>query len=212
MGEILIKGKPFYFKEEDITYENSTAIDKTIATKNLLDFKQILEKHGLTFFLMHGTLLGAIRDNDFISYDIDIDTCIMDEETLIELIPALAEAGLLLCRFEKHVIYSFIRDNVYIDVYIVNQLEGLIKPFYVRYLYRIIPRKYFVGHHSMTFIGEEFRIPNHAIRMLEFWYGKNWQIPIANSPSNDEDKIGKFLSHHMKFLFKPLRKKKKNSY
>lgn len=208
MGEILIKGKPFTFQEVDLSYETAQAIDKSVAKNNLLDFKKILDQHQLDFYIMHGTLLGAIREHDFIKHDIDIDTCLIDEEALVELIPQLSEAGLQLCRYEKNVIYSFIRDNVYIDVYIVNLLEGLISPFYVRYLYRIIPRKYFRGKATINFLGETFRIPKHAIKLLEFWYGKNWRTPINDFPSNDEDKVGSFLWKQMRILFKPLKKKK----
>lgn len=208
MGEILIKGQLFTFQEVNLSYETATAIDKSIAKRNLLDFKKVLDQHHLTFLIMHGTLLGAIREHDFIKHDIDIDTCTMDEEGLINVIPALAKVGLKLCRFENNMLYSFIRDNVYIDVYIVNELEGLIKPFYVRYLHRIIPRKYFKNHRTMEFQGENFNIPNHALKLLEFWYGKNWRTPIDNFPSNDEDKIGNFLWKQMRILFKPIGKKK----
>lgn len=207
MGEILIKGKPFAFQELEITYENATTIDKSIAKRNLLDFKKILDQHHITFLIMHGTLLGAIREHEFIKHDIDIDTCTMNEEGLVDIIPSLSEVGLKLCRYEKNVIYSFIRDNVYIDVYIVNELEGLIKPFYVRYLYRVIPKKYFKNHRTIEFQGEYFKIPNHALKLLEFWYGKNWRTPIDNFPSNDEDKVGRFLWKHMRILFKPIGKK-----
>ncbi|QIU93779.1 LicD family protein [Bacteroides faecium] len=206
MGQIIIKEQPFHFDEIDLTYENSIIIDSSIAKQNLLDFKAVLDKRGIKFLLMHGTLLGAIREQQFIKHDIDIDTCTFEEEKLVEVIPELSQAGLKLCRYEKNVIYSFIRNNVYIDVYIVNKLKGLISPFYVRYLYRIIPRKYFRCTKKMIFLGETFKIPNHSIKLLEFWYGKDWQTPISNSPSNDEDKRGTYLEQHRRFLFRPIYK------
>ncbi len=64
------------------------------------------------------------------------------KKKLIEAIPALDKVGLKLCRYESNILYSFIRNGVYIDVYIVNKLKGLISPFYVRYLHYIIPRKF----------------------------------------------------------------------
>lgn len=206
MGEININGKNFIFQDIEITYENASIIDPSIAKRNLLDFKKILDKYQVKFLIMHGTLLGAIREHGFIKHDIDIDTCTLDEKRLVEVIPALDKAGLKLCRYEKNLIYSFIRDGVYIDVYIVNKLQGLIRPFYVRYLWRIIPRKYFRHIKKMDFLGESFNIPSHSIELLEFWYGKEWRIPISNAPSNDEDPRGTYLEKHKRFLFRPIHK------
>lgn len=206
MGEIIIKGEIFTYDSISLTYENASIIDSNIARNNLLSFKKILDEHHVQFLIMHGTLLGAIREHDFIKHDIDIDTCVINENALIELIPLLKEKGLLLCRHIPHVIYTFIKDNVYIDVYIVNKLQGLIRPFYVRYLERIIPRKYFIMPGKIKFIGETFRIPNHSLQLLEFWYGENWRTPISDSPSNDEDKRGSYLEKNRRFLFRPIHK------
>lgn len=206
MGEIIINGKPFHFEELELTYENTTTIDPSIAKQNLLDFKNVLDKHGVKFFITHGTLLGAIREKDFIKHDIDIDTSTLDENGLINTIPALDQIGLKLCRYESNVIYSFIRNGIYIDVYIAKKLQGLIRPFYVKYINHIIPRKYFRHTKKIHFIGERFDIPNHSIQLLEFWYGKDWQTPISNTPSNDEDPRGTYLEKHRRFLFRPIHK------
>lgn len=206
MGTINIKGKAFTFKDVELTYENSTIIDPSTAKQNLLDFKQVLDSNHVKFLIMHGTLLGAIREKAFIKHDIDIDTCTIDEEGLINIVPELDKIGLKLCRYETNVIYSFIRNGVYIDVYIVNKLQGLIKPFYVRYLNRIIPRKYFYFTKKMEFLDTTFSIPNHSMKLLEFWYGKDWRTPKSNAPSNDEDPRGTHLEKHMRFLFRPIHK------
>ena len=42
-------------------------------TECLCDMKKILDENNQEFFLICGTLLGCIRNNDFIPYDIDID-------------------------------------------------------------------------------------------------------------------------------------------
>lgn len=206
MGELIIKGKLFKFSEVELTYENATIINPSTAKKNLLEFREVMKRYQVKFLLMHGTLLGAIREHGFIQFDIDIDTCTLNEEGLKEAIPELDKRGLKLCRYEEHVIYSFIRDGVYIDVYIVNVLQGLIKPFYVRYLYKIIPRKYFRSTKKIEFLGEEFDIPNHCLQLLEFWYGKDWRIPKSDTPSNDEDLRGSYLEKHCRFLFRPFHK------
>lgn len=112
MGEIIIKNRIFTFEDIELTYENATVIDRSIAQQNLLEFKKVLDEQGVRFLLMHGTLLGAIREHDFIKHDIDIDTCTMEEQKLIDAIPALNKVGLKLCRYEPHLIYSFIRKGV----------------------------------------------------------------------------------------------------
>lgn len=201
MGIININGKPFHFQDIELTYENSHVIDATVAKNNLLDFKRIMDNENIVFCIMHGTLLGAIREKGFIGHDIDIDTCVLDEQKLIEAIPMLDREGLKLCRYEPTGIYSFIRNGVYIDVYIVNELKGIMNPFYVRYLYKVIPRKFFKNLKTMEFLGETFTIPNHTLQLLEFWYGKNWRIPTSNTPSNDVDKVGKFLNKHFHCFF-----------
>lgn len=208
MGEININDKAFFFEDIELTYEQATIITPAIAKQNLIIFKKTLDKRRLPFFLMHGTLLGAIREHDFIKHDIDIDTCVTDEEALKEAIPDLSEAGLKLCRYQEHLLYSFIKDNVYIDVYIVNKLEGLIGLFYVRYLGNIIPKKFFIGSKNILFQGEKFRVPFYTMQLLKFWYGKDWRTPKENAPSNDRDQRGYFLEHERKyrFLFRPIKK------
>lgn len=61
---------------------------KSIELSILLDVKTICEKHGLKYFLIFGTLLGAIRHKGFIPWDDDIDICMFNDE-ILELISLL---------------------------------------------------------------------------------------------------------------------------
>ena len=54
-------------------------IDKEISTRNIKEFKRILNEAGVEFILSYGTLLGAVRENDFISHDEDIDLSMLHD-------------------------------------------------------------------------------------------------------------------------------------
>lgn len=208
MGTINIKGKPYHYTDVELTYENAVIINPETARKNLLTFKRIMDEANVEFLLMHGTLLGAIREHDFIKHDIDIDVSIQDEYRFLELIPAIEKEGLKLCRYYENVMCSLIRDGVYIDVYFVNILPKwcVLRPFLVRYLHRILPRKFFVRPQTINFLGETYRIPNHHLELIEHWYGKDWRTPVSNAPSDSEYKKLTYLEKHFRFLFRPFYK------
>lgn len=181
----MIDNIPFEYEEKDITYENAQTIDKSIAKSNLLDFKNVIDEYGIICLLMHGTLLGAIREHNFISHDIDIDLCTFDETSLIKIIPILAEKKLLLCRHTSGHTYSFMRDGVYIDVYIVKKANMFWRWRYYDYCYHLFPKHYLKSIEKISFLDKEFYIPQNPIKLLEFWYGKNWKTPIKDFPSRD---------------------------
>ena len=62
-------------------------MNKKIALENLLKIKEEFEKNQTQFWLTDGTLLGAFRENDFISHDTDTDigvlACDMKKISLI---------------------------------------------------------------------------------------------------------------------------------
>ena len=81
-------------------------IDRDISKDNLLELKKVFDKNKIKFILSYGTLLGAIRENNFIEHDEDIDIAILDEDrlNLISILFELRNVGLEVIRYEKDLI------------------------------------------------------------------------------------------------------------
>lgn len=65
--------------------------DRKLARHALLDMKKVLDGAGVEFFLRSGTLLGCIREGDFLAHDKDIDIGVfetIDKQALVDLITA----------------------------------------------------------------------------------------------------------------------------
>ena len=51
-----------------------------IATEALVEFKRICDKHGIRFYLLAGTALGAVRHKGFIPWDDDLDVGVLSDD------------------------------------------------------------------------------------------------------------------------------------
>lgn len=146
----------------------------------VLAVKKILDEHQIPFMPMFGTLLGIIRQNDFIPYDHDIDMCIWDKdrEALVELIPEFEKAGVHFACCVEPEIYTFQYETANIDFYVILPAP---KP-YTKRMYTIqthyISKKYFKAMEKVDFLGTQFDIPANPKRLLKYWYGRTWNIPI----------------------------------
>ena len=99
-------------------YYGRKQLDREVSKLNLLDFRQLLNHNQVPFGIIYGTLLGAVREGDFISYDEDIDVYILDEnrEKLLSLLFDFRKTGFEVARYENSLL-SIIRKGDYIDIY-----------------------------------------------------------------------------------------------
>lgn len=125
--------------------------------------------------LSFGTLLGAVREKDFISHDEDIDIILKEEyrEKFLGALDKLCDSGFELVRYDRRDLYSIMRKGEYIDFYIYRPYNSELW----------VSSGYFLSSLFMNeedvveFLGRSFRTHSNHIGMLECEYGLDWMTP-----------------------------------
>jgi len=146
-----------------------------VMKRNVLEFKEVCDKHKLKFLLMFGTLLGAIRSGLPIANDSDLDVfCFsQDYRTWLKVKEELRTRGF------------YIPDDCPLnDEYVIRGGEKIdinwIQPFGKFYIYNddiYYPKEYFDFNHYVTLFDASFLIPSNAEQLLSELYGSNWRLP-----------------------------------
>lgn len=163
-------------------------LDKYMATKALKEVKNILDDMGIEFFLIYGTLLGAVRDGGFVETDTDIDLGVKHEDLISkikDLQIRLRKEGWLVAGFSYP--YNQLRAlNCYkyetvIDIRNFEQWNGN------RFLQRVDhnrpdianvwPKELFDSFETIPFNGMDMKIPNNPEKWLSINYGDSWRTP-----------------------------------
>lgn len=157
-------------------YNGAKVIDKEISRENLLLLKRILDNNSIFFGLIAGTLLGAVREHDFITHDEDTDLFFLEEDKqkFFCVLPELLKNGFDIARYDRRGLISIMRKGEYIDLYFFSDYGRNI---------RIcsgwcVPDKFLLNVSQYFFQGATFMIPEDYIAYLEYEYGMSWQTPI----------------------------------
>lgn len=155
---------------------------KEQAIQNLQDFKEILGKIGIVFWLDGGTLLGAWRDGDFPQDDeddIDIGTWFNYAIFKKQIIEEAQKIGFeLYHEWEWQIAMK--RGGSKIDLFFHNK-KGLDA---YHFLYKgeqgipaVVPAHFFEKLFRLQFNGIDLLIPNEINEYLTIKYG-DWHTPI----------------------------------
>jgi len=203
MKKEIMTDKGVYSYEEVALYNGRKIIDPTIAKRNLLDFKKVMDKYGIRYGLMFGTLLGAVREGGFIIYDEDIDLFVLEEDRnkVLNALFDLEKIGLKAARYnDESGLLSVIRNDEYIDMYFY-------KNFFIkrRSGNNSIDARFLENTETITFLGEQFPVPSNPKQVLSILYGEDWHIPDRDGKATNyplEIKIKKYLIKKLPFLYK----------
>jgi phosphorylcholine metabolism protein LicD len=159
----------------------------------LLDMKKILDDNNQHFFLTCGTLLGQHRQNNFISYDYDIDIGIIYNKYNDNIKNHILNSSKfklfhVLGKKENSLEFQFKHINgIRIDImlfYPVNETED--DYFYYASFWYCCSNKpggfckwgrHIRGFKEVDFINKKFNVPMNTDEYLTECYGEDWRIP-----------------------------------
>lgn len=175
-----------------------------------------LQNSGAIYYVTSGTLLGAIREGNFISWDFDIDYAIVitAEFTWRELEKIMNKSGFRKTR--EYVYKESVREQSYaigklnIDFFgqfyegddmiqysFENRLDCNYKNENERSVYRVTLPK--VVKTKKTMLGNvEVSVPENSEEFLAAMYDENWRIPNPNWKSNSQ-KGSKLLENEVAY-------------
>ena len=158
-------------------------MDPAAGERALKDAKEILDRLGVVFLLSSGTCLGAIRDSAFIPWDDDIDLISMTgshgltEELVDHAVATFREKGYFVydaAGTNRGVqSYSMMKDYVRTGWECYRIIDDSISV----YPKTLIPATFFTQPKEITFLGEQFLVPNPPEEYLRLKYGEEWMIP-----------------------------------
>ena len=190
MAEITVNGKAWHYEESSYITGEIYSLNKEDALYMLRTIKKVFDDNGIKFMLMYGTLLGAVREKDFIGHDLDMDIDIYakDRQKMIDLIPVLDKYGIKFTRHAGKLIYTFVYKSADCDIDIIYEARWPLKYRYNYTLGKYYPKFYVSETEKIEFHGDMYDIPKNPERFLAYIYGKDWKIPQKGKHGNIQSK------------------------
>lgn len=193
----------------------SHAPTKAVARQLVLTLCELTDTAGIDLYLDFGTLLGALREGDFIAWDDDIDFSVNDArfEALVALVrgnrqrlPQVEGVEWSIELIATHGFDFAIRitcDNAYgYDQVIAFETDiarrvrregsavviGAMPEWFC-------PETHFDGFDEVELFGATLKAPKNAVEYLNFVYGE-WQVPKKDMSFADYNNSGEVLFEH----------------
>ena len=154
-----------------------------IQNDGLVTIKKILDEINVINYLSAGTLLGAVRDKDFIRWDWDVQMYLLMENAFPlrhEISKSLTDNGFIIDKFydsNDSLKWSISKRGAVFEL-TAWILDG--KWRHRRKKSLRVPAYLFNGNYNINFKGVNYRTLNPPEEYLEFCYG-DWKVPMRTS-------------------------------
>ena len=163
------------------TYSDSRPIEVAVAKEMLREAKRILDQLEVIFFLRQGTCLGAVRDNDLIPWDDDLDLGSviglngLNEKSIDRVVAAFRGLGYFVKvdSNEHYINAAMVKSSMRMDWACYRIIDDNI----FHYPRVRLPIRLFTELKEIDFIGEKFLVPNPPEEYLGIKYGPSWMTP-----------------------------------
>ena len=193
------------------------------ATEVLIQLDKVFKELDIKWWLEYGTLLGAVRDNDFISHDLDIDLGLLHDSYSPKIEEVFKKYGFVKNRafliddgkYGREETYSY--KGVNVDLFYFKQqdnkligygfktIDGMTPDNTIKEIGGLLVREItfpYNGFKTFVFKGIEVFIPSDADAHLKAFYGNykekntNWNpYTMAKNVVYLDSKIGKYYEY-----------------
>jgi glycerol-3-phosphate cytidylyltransferase len=169
-------------------YTGKKEMNHEVAFENFKVVIRVLQNVGIRVSPAYGTLLGIIRENNFIEWDKDIDLFVLgeDKEKLLDSFWQMKKEGLEVIRVDRcdH-LFSVMRNGEYIDFYIMDKITPEIRSAYGE---GFMFENHLTDLIDWNFKGVTISVPREYEQCLEFLYG-DWRTPVKYYSDSEQNEI-----------------------
>jgi len=160
---------------------------KILLVKEMKSIESFFKKEfDLDIYLIYGTLLGAIREKDFIGHDYDVDLAYFskansEEKSILEFknICDILQKNKLLLKIKgnRQLHCKSLNNNMKFDIWRSYKIKNKL---YLSPLNYFLKTEYIFPLKTMAFRKVSFNIPNMPEELLNELY-KDWTKPVFNN-------------------------------
>lgn len=148
-------------------------------TESLKLLSVYLDKIGINWGPAFGTLIGIVRNDDYLPWSPNFDIYILkeDEERFKDVLWALMDAGFELARYERRGLYYLKKDGEYFKIFVLHKISSDVRHTGGT---DFIHEKYLQNTTKWEFKGITLNVPSDVDEYLTFQYG-DWTTPTQTT-------------------------------